>query len=108
LPPQPPGVPLADITHRQIWWVATVALTSAGTWLISGQSSRNWSVRFAGAVLVLLPHVVGAPAAVGESSVPRALIIQFACTCIAGAGLFWIVLGVCGGCLWDRFNTRSS
>src|SRR5688500_2868596 len=42
LPPVPPGVSQADITDRQVWWVATVILTAAGLWLIAGQRSQRW------------------------------------------------------------------
>src|ERR1700677_3957030 len=34
LPPQPPGVPVADLYARQLWWVCTVIATAIALWLL--------------------------------------------------------------------------
>jgi cobalt transporter subunit CbtA len=41
LPPEPPGVAVADLHQRQIWWAGTVIATAVGVWLIAGQR-RSW------------------------------------------------------------------
>lgn len=104
LPPQPPGMPHADLTDRQIWWIITVLLTSVGLYLITSVTSRVTLSRLGGAVLIAAPHLMGAPAATGESMVPKQLVTQFVAASIAGAGLFWIVLGFVGGYLAQRFG----
>ena len=104
LPPQPPGMPHADLTDRQIWWITTVVLTAAGLYLITGATSRVTLSRLGGAVLIAAPHLMGAPAATGVSTVPKELVMQFIAASIAGAGLFWVVLGFIGGYLVQHFG----
>ena len=101
LPPQPPGVPSADLYARQIWWVGTAIATAIGIWLVLDRK-KSWPVRAAGLFALALPHVVGAPVAGGESSVPVQLIHRFALTSILTTGVFWIVLGSLGGLLYKR------
>jgi cobalt transporter subunit CbtA len=107
LPPQPPGVVLADISDRQVWWAATVIATAMGLWLVAGQRSPSWWVRVSGVVLAIVPHIVGAPAANGESVVPAELVHRFTAVCLFAAGLFWITLGVSGGFLLGRYPPRG-
>ena len=40
LPPQPPGVAVADLQQRQIWWASTVIATAIGLWFLSRQRPR--------------------------------------------------------------------
>jgi cobalt transporter subunit CbtA len=101
LPPQPPGAAVADIYARQFWWVATVVSTAVALWLLLDRR-RPWPVRLSGLVIFLLPHVIGAPVALGESSVPMDLIHQFALASILTSGMFWIALGSIGGLLYGR------
>ena len=59
LPPEVPGVAAADVTARQIWWTGTVLATGTALWLIAfGGSLVSYGVAV---VLLLAPHVVGAP-----------------------------------------------
>jgi cobalt transporter subunit CbtA len=102
LPPQPPGVAVADIYARQLWWLATVVLTAAGLWLLL-DSRKAWSLRFIGLGGLVLPHVIGAPVANGQNSVPAQLIHQFAIASMLTTGMFWLVLGSTGGLLYRRF-----
>jgi cobalt transporter subunit CbtA len=101
LPPQPPGVPSADLYARQIWWVGTAIATAIGIWLLLDRK-KSWPVRAAGLFALVLPHIVGAPVSSGESSVPAQLIHRFALTSILTTGMFWIVLGSLGGLLYKR------
>ena len=101
LPPQPPGVAVADLFARQFWWAATVIYTAIGLWLLLDRR-KPWSLRLIGLVGLILPHVIGAPVATGETSVPASLIHQFALVSILTTGMFWIALGSIGGLLYRR------
>jgi len=59
LPPEVPGMASADVTSRQIWWFATVAMTGGGLWLMAFH--QGLKIYGLAAVLLLLPHAVGAP-----------------------------------------------
>jgi cobalt transporter subunit CbtA len=99
LPPKPPGVPEADLGARQLWWVLTAAITAVGLGLMVGRR-RRWFFRVGGAVLITLPHVIGAPQTSGPQVVPASLVRDFAIASIAGNGLFWLVLGTTAGSLF--------
>ena len=106
LPPEPPGVPAADIGARQLWWVVTVGLTAIGLILIFGRR-RGWLLRVVGGILLLLPHAIGAPRATGPQVVPASLVRDFAVASIVGSGLFWLVLGTTTGLLFRRTRQDS-
>jgi len=101
LAPELPGMPAGDLFARQVWWVATVAASAAGGWLIV--FSRNWGLRALGAALIALPHIVGAPQPESHASdVPAGLAAAFAAASIAAAAIFWLVLGTTAGWLLGR------
>lgn len=99
LPPLPPGVPVADVQDRQLWWTFAALATAVGLWLIT---SRTWLRSIAGVVCVLLPHLIGAPTAAGEAAVPAELLRNFALASLATTAIFWPLLGAMGGYLWSR------
>lgn len=101
LPPELPGSLAADLVSRQLWWVLTAAATAGGLGLLAFAGS--WSARFAGAILVVLPHIVGAPQpdTLG-GAVPPELAAQFAAVSLGTSALFWVVLGAASGYLHDR------
>jgi len=101
LPPQPPGVAVADLHQRQLWWAATVIATAVGIWLVAGQR-RSWLLRACGAVCFLLPHLIGVPVATGKSSVPAELIRRFTIASVATIGIFWLLVGTLGGLIYSR------
>jgi cobalt transporter subunit CbtA len=101
LPPQPPGVAVADLGQRQLWWACTVIATAIGVWLIA-RKGRSWLVRIGGVVCLLLPHLVGAPVAAGESRVPDQLVRQFTIASVATSGIFWLLAGAFGGFIYSR------
>jgi cobalt transporter subunit CbtA len=101
LPPQPPGVPVADLYERQLWWLATAILTAIGIWLVVDGRKSFW-IRLGGLLVMLLPHIAGAPTATGENPVPAQLIHQFALLSILTTGMFWLALGAVGGLLYQR------
>ena len=93
LPPKPPGAAVGDLHARQLWWFGTVAATAIGLSLICRPSGLRWL----GAVLLLVPHLLGAPPPIGEDLVPRDLMLRFAALSVATNLLFWMVLGaICG------------
>ena len=98
LPPQPPGTAVADLASRQVWWLGTVILTALGLYWIAVSARRPWWIS-AGVVCLLLPHVIGAPVATGESVVPAFLVRQFEIASLASTGVFWLTLGMVGGFL---------
>ena len=105
LPPQPPGTAVADLASRQLWWLATVAATGLGLYCIARSAKRPLRI-FAGVVCLVLPHVIGAPVAMGESVVPASLVRQFEFASLAATGTFWLTLGTVGGLL-ARYYSRS-
>jgi cobalt transporter subunit CbtA len=106
LPPQPPGVAVAGLYERQIWWIGTALATALGLWLIVGHR-RTWLLRVGGVGCLTLPHLVGAPVASGQNSVPAELVRQFAITSLATSGVFWLLLGTIGGFIYDRSGAGS-
>jgi len=101
LPPQPPGVAVADIYARQLWWLATVLSTAIALCLLLDRR-RRLPIRLMGILVFLVPHAIGAPVATGASSVPLDLVHRFAVLSILTTGMFWIALGSIGGLLYRR------
>lgn len=102
LPPELPGMASAELLPRQLWWVGTAAATAAGLALMLW--ARAWPWRTAGAVLLLLPHVIGAPrpATIEGGALPAPLAAEFAIASLAVAAIFWMVLGAVSGLLQRR------
>lgn len=91
LPPELPGMDAAPLALRQAWWVGTAVCSAAGLALLA--SSRRPPAWIAAAVLLLLPHVLGAQQ-LPAHHLPGALVSSFiAWTSLANA-VFWLVLGV--------------
>lgn len=101
LPPQPPGVAVADLHQRQLWWAGTVIATAIGVWLIAGRR-RTWLLRSCGAMCLLLPHLIGAPVATGQNRVPAELVRRFSIASVATNGIFWLLAGTLGGLIYAR------
>lgn len=101
LAPELPGMAAADVNARAIWWVATVAATGIGVWLLA--FGRNWAAWGVAIVLILLPHLIGAPHPTEMTGpTPPELAAQFAGRAL-GVGLAaWAVLGVAAATLWSR------
>lgn len=98
LPPELPGVPAADLTARQLWWAATAATAIGGLGLLG--YGRGLVPKLAGAVLLALPHVVGAPELEGfAGQVPPELAARFAARTLGVGLVVWAALGACTGAL---------
>src|SRR3954466_14854916 len=59
LPPEVPGTEAGPLVARQVWWIGTVAATSAGLGLMFLQ--RRPVLTLAGVILLFAPHLIGAP-----------------------------------------------
>ena len=101
LAPEVPGVAAADVYARQVWWFATVAAAAVALWLIAfGHSWKAWGPAV---VLLLTPHVIGAPEPdVFTGPVPTEIGALFAARAY-GVGLAaWVMVGCLGGYFWSR------
>ena len=59
LPPELPGMPVADLTARQIWWVCDRPASGAGVYLLALRP-QAWA-KALGLVLLAAPQIAGAP-----------------------------------------------
>ena len=114
LHPEIPGMEAANLQGRQGWWLTTIALTAAGLALIA---FAHISLKVAGVVLLIIPHVLGAPlpeVAAGASHFshpdPQAVLALeklaadfLQATAIANA-VFWLVLGVSCAYVINKFG----
>ena len=92
LPPEVPGTEAANLNDRQLWWLMTVFDTAIGLWLLVFSKTRL--NQLFGAVLLISPHVIGAPQPDDHgSAAPAELVNTFiAATAFANA-VFWLALG---------------
>ncbi|RRV42128.1 CbtA family protein [Pseudomonas sp. p106] len=101
LPPELPGTAAADLGQRQNWWIGTAAATALGLALLV--FARHWLLKALGAVLLVVPHVIGAPQPeVHESLAPEALETQFKIASWATNAAFWLALGLLSAWLYRR------
>lgn len=100
LPPEVPGVSAADVGARQVWWFATIFATGLGLWLLSfGHGAIYWG---AAAVLVLIPHVIGAPEPeVFTGPAPTEIGALFAARALGVGMVAWVITGALAGWLWS-------
>lgn len=107
LAPEVPGVAAADVAARQVWWFATAAATALALWLIAfGNNWVSWGIA---AVLLLAPHVIGAPEPdVFTGPVPTELAALYAARAL-GIGLAsWVLLGCFAGYFWQREGAHAA
>ncbi|MCU1721788.1 CbtA family protein [Pseudomonas sp. 5P_5.1_Bac1] len=101
LPPELPGTAAADLALRQYWWIGTAAATAVGLALMV--FAGNWLLKAVGLVLLVLPHVIGAPQPeVHESLAPEALESQFIVASLLTNAAFWVALGLISAWLYRR------
>ncbi len=107
LPPELPGMTAAALESRQIWWIGTVIATATGIGFFT--ESRTILAKIFGAVLISLPHIIGAPHPhVFESIVPAELSAQFAVASLLSSAFFWMVLGGVSGYFYRKLVLKSS
>jgi cobalt transporter subunit CbtA len=104
LPPELPGMPVADLGARQLWWLGTIIATAASIYILT-QRKEAWAP-FAAVLLAALPHIIGAPEVHDHaaSTVSATLASAFAANAIAAAAVFWLVMGVLLGHILSRFE----
>lgn len=103
LPPELPGSVSAPLEERQLWWLFAAAATAAGIALLVFRAGHTW--RGIGVVLILAPHMAGAPATeMGGGTLPAELAAAYVGVTIAAMAVFWIVLGAVAGWSHDHFS----
>ena len=101
LPPELPGTAAADLLQRQIWWVGTAASTAVALALLV--LGRHWALKLLGVVIVVIPHVIGAPQPQTYSSLaPEELETQFRMASQLTNAVFWLALGLISAWLFRR------
>ncbi len=101
LPPELPGMVGGNLQARQIWWIATALSTAGGIGLLT-MSAGMW--RAAGIVLIVLPHLVGAPHGQGYGNIPGEMGAAFAAASLVASAVFWVVLGAMSGWAQERLT----
>lgn len=92
LPPEIAVTEAANLQERNTWWLMTVFDTALGLWLlVFAQTKQN---KLLGAILLLSPHLMGAPQPEMSSTVaPQELINTFIVSTAIANALFWLALG---------------
>jgi cobalt transporter subunit CbtA len=107
LSPELPGAAAADLFARQVWWVGTAIATSGGLWLALRVSTPLAIA--GGIVLLILPHVIGAPHPHEYSSaVPSELSGHFAAASLVVHAVMWALAGSVAGYVWQRAEARQT
>ena len=107
LPPELPGMPAADVVARQVWWWGTAAATA--TAIYGMVKFHNIAAIAIGIVLLLAPHIIGAPQPADHASaVPAPLAAAFAANTLVVGLVFWMTLGSLYGYLIERLAQRST
>jgi cobalt transporter subunit CbtA len=107
LPPELPGVPAAPLLPRQFWWVLAAATTAGGLGLIFFR--RSVPASFAGLILIVLPHIIGAPELEHiETNIPTSLSHQFVVAVTLTSLIFWFMLGGLTGVVFAHFDRGMS
>jgi cobalt transporter subunit CbtA len=92
LQPELPAMPAAELGPRQLWWVTTAISTAGGIALLV--YGRSVFAVVAAAVLLVGPHIVGAPQPVSnESPIPENLHHSFVVAVVMTTLVFWMLLG---------------
>ena len=101
LPPELPGSVGADLATRQLWWMGTVAATIGGLGLFAfGRGAVAYGIA---ALLVILPHAIGAPELDTYYGVaPAELSAHYAARALAVGAASWAILGTVAGAVWSR------
>ncbi len=96
LPPELPGTIAPEVLPRQIWWSGTIVVTALALWLIAFVP-QVWAIG-AAIVLLLVPHVIGAPHLDTYYGVAAPeLAAHFATRSLGFAAVGWVVLGTIAG-----------
>ncbi|RME16972.1 MAG: hypothetical protein D6801_04390 [Alphaproteobacteria bacterium] len=101
MPPELPGTINAEVVPRQIWWGLTIVSAAAALALFA--FGRGVFALVAGAALLLIPQIIGAPHLdTYFGVVPPELSALFAVRSLAVGAVGWAVLGFLAAWLWER------
>jgi len=107
LAPEVPGVAAADVYARQIWWFATVVAAGVAVWLIA--FGKGWPAWGAAIILLLAPHVIGAPEPDSFTGpVPTEIGALFASRAFGIGMAAWVLTGCFAGFFWQREGARQT
>ncbi|MBB5701663.1 cobalt transporter subunit CbtA [Ochrobactrum daejeonense] len=96
LSPELPAMPAADLADRQLWWLVTVVLSGIALYLVILRQ-EIWA-KALGLLLIVLPHLYGAPHPEDISSpIPALLASQYAVASLATNLFMWAVIGLALG-----------
>ncbi len=103
LPPEFPGTDGGPVETRQIWWLLTATASAAGIAVMV--YGAPVAIKGVGLVLILLPHVIGAPHPATHNGIaPASLAAEFTMLTIVSSAIFWILIGGLNGWISARFN----
>ncbi len=106
LPPELPGTPAGDILERQTWWIGTAIVSGLGIALIA--FGGHWVVKLGGLVLLVLPHVIGAPVPPSHDvAYPGALAGEFVIASLVVSAVLWSLSGAAAGWLFERLSRAA-
>lgn len=107
LPPELPGMPVAPLGDRQLWWIYTAMATAASIALVCFKP-KPWSLVLA-LVLVASPHIIGAPSLAEKEAtlVPAQLEYQFIAAAIVTSLLSWLMIGPLSALFLRRFQREA-
>ncbi len=101
--PELPGMYSTNLEARQVWWAATALATAMGLAFVILSERHAW--KWAGPILIVLPHLFGTPEhETFSGDVPAALASEFAIATLVVGGLYWIFLGSLAGYFFQRFD----
>lgn len=107
LAPELPGTAAADLQLRQYWWLATVICSGAGLALLV--FNRRASIKLLGVLLIIAPHIFGAPQPeVAGALAPADLIQGFVIATVISNALFWLALGGLYGFFSQNLNQKCN
>ena len=108
LAPELPGSAAGDVVGRQLWWVGTAIATAVALWAFV-RTDHPPLVRLGAVVLLLAPHVIGAPHPHAfESKVPAEIAAQFTALSLVVQALLWALVGIGVGLLWPKFAPKPA
>ena len=105
VPPEIPGAFAAELPDRRLWWMFAVVCSGIGVGLLL--LAPKMAVKGAGAVLLAVPHLAGAPHPdITGGLAPQALADRFVVATSVTNGVFWLILGLSVAVAFRRFVRR--
>lgn len=108
LPPELPGMMKAELIERQFWWLGTAIVTATGLWILVFY--KNPSLFILASILLLAPHVLGAPIqhSIESSIIPAELAAKFSTVSIGVNFIFWLMLGGLSAYFFKKFQPKTA